>query len=157
MIEQPHKSRSSPRTAKGQWTSKIASDGKGLGVSPKIWNCCVPEIILTALFCRTLIFYKSVWQAPQNPNKRIWSFIGTGRAKNSRIDRIYVDCTQMISIGKITYIQTPFGGHRVLTFVKKSPNDHGKPYYKMNTSILSNKEHREIIEKLYHMFSIYCY
>ena len=84
----------------------------------------------------------------QNPKKRIWSFIGTGRAKNSRIDRIYVDCTQMISICKMNYIQTPFGGHRILTFVKKSPNDHGKPYYKMNTSILNDKEYRVMIQNL---------
>ena len=26
----------------------------------------------------------------QNPNRRIWSFIGTGAAGNSRIDRLYV-------------------------------------------------------------------
>ena len=27
----------------------------------------------------------------QNPNRRIWSFIGTGKAGNSRIDRLYVN------------------------------------------------------------------
>ena len=56
-----------------------------------------------------------------NPQKRIWSFIGTGRAKNSRIDRIYVDLTALPSMSKMNYIQTPFTGHRVFTFTKRGP------------------------------------
>ncbi len=84
----------------------------------------------------------------QNPNRRIWSFIGTGRAKNSRIDRIYVDSTAMVNISKMNYIQTPFAGHRIFTFIKKCPNEQGKSYYKMNTSILKDTKHREMIQDL---------
>ena len=52
----------------------------------------------------------------QNPNRKIWSFIGTGIAGNSRIDRVYVHSTNMRNITNIRYIHTPFHGHRVLTF-----------------------------------------
>ena len=46
----------------------------------------------------------------QNPNRRIWSFIGTGKAKNSRIDRVYVNATNWKNVINIKYIPTPFGG-----------------------------------------------
>ena len=84
----------------------------------------------------------------QNPNKRLWSFIGTGKAKNSRIDRIYTNADQMTSITNMTYLQTPFGGHRMLQFTKKGEVEHGPGYYKMNTSILNEPKHRELIENL---------
>ena len=40
----------------------------------------------------------------QNPKKRIWSFIGTGAAGNSRIDRLYVNSINMRNITNIRYI-----------------------------------------------------
>ena len=55
----------------------------------------------------------------QNPKRRIWSFIGTGSAQNSRIDRIYVNSINMVNITNLQYIPTPFGGHRVLSFKEK--------------------------------------
>ena len=83
-----------------------------------------------------------------NPQKRIWSFIGTGRAKNSRIDRIYVDLTALPNMSKMNYIQTPFTGHRVFTFTKRGLIEHGKGYYKMNTTILNDTKYREMIQDL---------
>ena len=83
----------------------------------------------------------------QNPKRRIWSFIGTGSAGNSRIDRLYVNFENMQNIKNIRYTQTPFGGHRVLCFTKKRQNDKGKGYYKMNTSILKDARYREIVEE----------
>ena len=83
-----------------------------------------------------------------NPKKRIWSFIGTGRAKNSRIDRLYVDSTAMTSISKMNYIQTPFTGHKAFTFIKRGLIEHGKGYYKMNTTILNDTKYQEIIQEL---------
>ena len=83
-----------------------------------------------------------------HPSKRIWSFIGTGRARNSRIDRIYVDSTATTSISKMNYIQTPFTGHRAFTFIKMGVIEHGKGYYKMNTSILNDTKYQEMIQKL---------
>ena len=83
----------------------------------------------------------------QNPKRRIWSFIGTGKAKNSRIDRMYVNTEDMKNITNIKYTPTPFHGHRVLTFQVKDANEHGKGYYKMNTSILSDKRYEKIVEE----------
>ena len=83
----------------------------------------------------------------QNPKRRIWSFIGSGKAGNSRIDRIYVNSINMKNITNIQYIQTPFGGHRILSFIKKSENKKGKGYYKMNTSILKDPKYKEMVKE----------
>ena len=83
----------------------------------------------------------------QNPKRRIWSFIGSGTAGNSRIDRVYVNSINMKNMTNIQYIQTPFGGHRILSFTKKSQNEKGKGYFKMNTSILKDAKYREIVEE----------
>ena len=83
----------------------------------------------------------------QNPKRRIWSFIGTGVAGKSRIDRIYVNTVNINNITKIQYIPTPYGGHKVLSFVRKTQNEKGKGYYKMNTSILNDQKYKELVEK----------
>ena len=62
----------------------------------------------------------------QNPKRRIWSFLGTGVAKNSRIDRLYVNSTLTNDITNIRYIHTPFVGHQVLAFVLKRHIEWGK-------------------------------
>ena len=48
----------------------------------------------------------------------------------------------------MNYIQTPFHGHRILSFSKKGHNEHGKGFYKMNTSILKDSQYREMINEL---------
>ena len=53
----------------------------------------------------------------------------------------------MKNVTKIQYIQTPFGGHRVLSFNIKGQNEKGKGYYKMNTSILKDAKYREMVEE----------
>ena len=83
----------------------------------------------------------------QNPKRRIWSFIGTGKAGNSRIDRLYVNEINMKNVTNIKYTQTPFGGHRVLSFTIKSQNERGRGYYKMNTSILKDARYNEIVHE----------
>merc|ERR1711962_252359 len=80
----------------------------------------------------------------QNPNRKVWSFIGTGKAKNSRIDRLYVHSEDIPNIKNIRYSPTPFTGHRMLQFSKTGVTEHGKGYYKMNTSILKEPKHREL-------------
>ena len=82
------------------------------------------------------------------PNKRIWSFIGSGKAGNSRIDRVYGNADNVGNMNNMRYIQTPFVGHRILTFNLKSPNEYGKGYYKMNTSILRDEKFKKIMENL---------
>ena len=83
----------------------------------------------------------------QNPNRRIWSFIGTGKAGNSRIDRLYVNLENMINITNMKYIQTPFGGHRIFSFKKSHSTPKGKGYYKMNTSILKDNQYKEMVKE----------
>ena len=82
-----------------------------------------------------------------NPNRKIWSFIGTGKAKNSRIDRVYVNTGSRNNITNFEYTRTPFQGHKILTFQIKSPNEKGRGYYKMNTSVLSDPMYRGIVEE----------
>ena len=86
----------------------------------------------------------------QNPKRRIWSFIGSGMASNSRIDRVYVNSINMRNINNIKYIQTTFTGHRILSFVKKSQNEKGRGYYKMNTSILRDTKYRQLVQQTIH-------
>ena len=83
----------------------------------------------------------------QNPKRRLWSFIGTGAAGNSRIDRMYVNSVSINKIHNISYTPTPFRGHRILSFVKKGKSEKGKSYYKMNTSILHDVKYREIVQE----------
>ena len=42
----------------------------------------------------------------QNPKRKIWSFIGTGNAGNSRIDRLYVNSVNMKNIINFQYIHS---------------------------------------------------
>ena len=83
----------------------------------------------------------------QNPNRIIWSFIGTGVAGNSRIDRIYVHSTNMGNITNIRYIHTPFHGHRILTFNIKNDSEWGQSYYKLNTSLFEDEEYDKIVDE----------
>ena len=82
-----------------------------------------------------------------NPKRRIWSFIGTGKAGNSRIDRVYVNAINMINVKNTQYIQTPFGGHRILSFTIKDQNKTGKGYYKLNTSILTDAKYKKLVQE----------
>ena len=82
----------------------------------------------------------------QNPKRKVWSFIGSGVAGNSRIDRIYVKSINMTNITTMRYIHTPHG-HRVLSFRIKNDNDWGKGYYKLNTSLLEDEEYEKIVDE----------
>ena len=81
----------------------------------------------------------------QNPKRKVWSFMGTGAAGNSRIDRLYVNTINMNTISKSQYILTPFAGHKILSFERTSLNERGKGYYKMNTSIIKDPKFREMV------------
>ena len=83
----------------------------------------------------------------QNPNRKIWSFIGTGVAGNSRIDRVYVNSINMTNITNMKYIQTPFHGHKVLVFCIKNDSEWGKGYYKLNTSLFEDDEYENIVKE----------
>ena len=72
----------------------------------------------------------------QNPNRRVWSFVGTGVAGNSRIDRVYVGSANVGNFTNMRYVVTPFRGHRVFSFNIKTGIEWGRGYYKLNTSLL---------------------
>ena len=83
----------------------------------------------------------------QNPKRKVWSFNDTGRAKNSRIDRIYVNTVNTNNVTNIQYIRTPFTGHKILTFTLDNGTEKGKGYFKMNTSILLDPKFKEIVQE----------
>ena len=83
----------------------------------------------------------------QNPIRKLWSFLGTGVAGNSRIDRLYVNSSNMTNVTNIKYIHTPYHGHRILAFSIKTDGDWGKGYYKLNTSLFENDEYENIVEE----------
>ena len=83
----------------------------------------------------------------QNPKRRIWSFIGTGVAGNSRIDRLYVNSTHTNDITNMKYIHTPFPGHKIFSFVVKKDIEWGKGYFKLNTSILEDEEYEKLVDE----------
>ena len=80
----------------------------------------------------------------QNPKRRVWSFIGTGK---SRIDRIYVNSRYMNDITNMKYIHTPFAGHKVFAFMVKKDIEWGTGYFKLNTSILEDEEYGKLVDE----------
>ena len=83
----------------------------------------------------------------QNPKRRVWSFVGTGVAKSSRIDRIYVKSTNVNDITNMKYLHTPFHGHKVFAFNIKNDIEWGKGYYKLNTSIFEDEEYDKLVDE----------
>ena len=83
----------------------------------------------------------------QNPKRRVWSFIGTGVARNSRIDRLYVSTTHTNDITNMKYIHTPFVGHKVFAFGVKKNTEWGKGYFKLNTSLLQDEEYDKLVDE----------
>ena len=104
-------------------------------MASKIWQPLMAELDMVDPF------------REQNPKRRIWSFIGTGAARNSRIDRVYVDSVNMHKIHNMQYIPTSFGGHRIMSFILKGTTEKGRSYYKMNTSILHDVKYRELVDE----------
>ena len=80
----------------------------------------------------------------QNPKRRVWSFLGTGR---SRIDRLYVHSTHTNDITNIKYTHTPFSGHKILSFVLKKDIEWGRGYFKINTSIFEDEEYAKLVDE----------
>ena len=80
----------------------------------------------------------------QNPKRRVWSFLGTGR---SRIDRLYVHSTHTNDITNMKYIHTPFTGHKILSFVVRKDIEWGRGYFKINTSIFEDEEYAKLVDE----------
>ena len=87
----------------------------------------------------------------QNPNRKIWSFIETGAAGSSRINRFYVNTTNMKDITNIKYINTPFKHHKILSFTINNNSQWGRGYYKLNTSLFEDKQYDKIYLRHCHL------
>ena len=83
----------------------------------------------------------------QNPNRRVWSFVGTGVAGNSRIDRVYVGSANVGNFTNMRYVVTPFRGHRVFSFNIKTGIEWGRGYYKLNTSLFEDGEYDKMVDE----------
>ena len=53
----------------------------------------------------------------------------------------------MINVKNTQYIQTPFGGHGISSFIIKDQNKKGKEYYKLNTSILTDAKYKKLVQE----------
>ncbi len=84
----------------------------------------------------------------KNPKRRMFSYIHTMHNAKSRIDRIYVSDTFANNIITYKHTQTPFTmAHKVVSFTLKEGVERGRGFWKMNTSILTDRAYQLIIEK----------
>ena len=106
-------------------------------MASKIWQPAMAEINMVDPF------------RAQNPNRKMWSFVGHGLAGNSRGDRVYVNEENMQNVVNYKHVITPFPhAHRVLSFSIQNQTPRGPGYWKMNTSILRDRQYKESIEQI---------
>ena len=85
----------------------------------------------------------------KNPSRQSWTH-KTSRNTGSRIGRLFVSEQILPNVIEYKHINTPFGGaHRMLSFTIKHQIEKGPNYWKMNTSILKDREYRREIEQLF--------
>jgi exonuclease III len=83
----------------------------------------------------------------KNPKKRMFSYIHTQRNSKSRLDRVYVNDENSNSILHYKHTPTPWiKAHRIVTFTVKENIERGPGFWKMNTSILSDRPFSVIVE-----------
>ena len=77
----------------------------------------------------------------------MFSYIHTQNNAKSRLDRVYVNDENCNNIFHYKHIPTPWKkAHRIVSFTIKESIDRGPGYWKMNTSILSDRAFTKIIE-----------
>ena len=85
----------------------------------------------------------------KNPTRRMFSYIHTRLQSKSRIDRIYVNDENQGNITHYEHILTPFTtAHRMVSFIIKQNVERGPGYWKMNTSIITDRPFYLLIEKI---------
>ena len=84
----------------------------------------------------------------RNPRRKMFSYIHTQHNAKSRIDRVYVNDENVSNI--FHYRHTPVArwpkAHRLVSFSWKGTVERGPGYWKMNTSILSDRPYSLIVE-----------
>ena len=84
----------------------------------------------------------------KNPKRKMWSYVSPHKT-GSRIDRLYVNEDTVPHVIKYRHIPVPFNGaHRILSFSIKHHIPRGPSYWKMNTSILSDRAYRQEMDTL---------
>ena len=81
----------------------------------------------------------------RNPRRRIFSYVHTQHGAKSRIDRVYMNEENSADI--FQYKHTPNRWlHRVVTFSIREKTERGPGFWKMNTSILSDRTYGLLVE-----------
>ena len=84
----------------------------------------------------------------RNPKKRMYSYVHTKDNAKSRLDRVYMNDEKCSNIFYYKHTLTPFTrAHRILSFTLKKQNQRGPGYWKMNTSIISDRAYSIIVDK----------
>ena len=84
----------------------------------------------------------------QYNKKKLFSFLSP--QGKSRGDRVYVSEHNMASVKNIRYINSPFPtSHKILTFNLNSDPEIGPSSFKMNSSILDDKNYKDEIEDIF--------
>ena len=90
--------------------------------------------------------------AGKNPNKREYTYFNDLAEFKSRIDRFYVssDIETNFKI-KAQIIQNYLSDHRMISISiqKKTEKKRGPSYWKLNSSILENKDHKNNISSFW--------
>lgn len=84
-----------------------------------------------------------------NPNRRMYSYIHTQYKAKSRIDRVYMSDESIHNVSHYRHTPTPFiKAHRIVTFVLKKDGERGPGYWKMNTTIITDRAFEIVVETI---------
>ena len=78
------------------------------------------------------------------PAKVQYSYVS--QAGKSRIDRVYVSQHHAPHVIHYQYIHTPFHDHKIQQFTLQQQQPRGPAYWKLNVSVLHDRQYRRIIE-----------
>ena len=94
----------------------------------EIWTAYVNEADITDPFRQ------------RNPKRRMFSYIHTQKESKSRLDRMYVNDENCDTMLHYKHTLTPWKkAHKVISFSIKENIERGPGFWKMNTSILSDR------------------
>ena len=83
----------------------------------------------------------------RNPKRKMFSYIHTQHNAKSRIDRVYINDENVSNIFYYKHTPTPWPkAHRLVTFTVRANVERGPGFWKMNTSILSDRAFTSIVE-----------
>ena len=83
----------------------------------------------------------------RNPRKIMYSYIHTQHGAKSRIDRVYTNDENCSDIFHYAHTPTRWQ-HRVVSFSVRGKTERGPGYWKMNTSILSDRAYSLLVESI---------